>query len=232
MKRLSHKLLLTVTLMATFILGAPLANAQEESYRFDLGAGLGMGGYMGDLNESNPFKRPGFTGNLAFHYRFDSRWALSTVLGYSSLSGNSSDLGSALPDGAEYSFKSSVIDLSERVEVNFFAFGIGETYKRLRRWSPYLAVGLGFAMASCDGASHAAFTIPMAVGVKYKLKERINLGLEFSMTKAFGDKLDGDITDLYQVKSSFVKNTDWYSRLALSVSYEFGLRCPTCHYYD
>ncbi|MCM1449043.1 MAG: PorT family protein [Clostridiales bacterium] len=206
--------------------------AQEESYRFDLGAGLGMGGYLGDLNESNPFARPGFTGELSFRYRFDTRWALATRLGYSSLSGNSDDLEGVLPDAAHYEFKSNVIDLSERVEVNFFAFGIGETYKKLKRWSPYLSVGIGLAMASCDGASHMAFTIPMAVGVKYKLKQRINLGLEFSMTKAFGDHLDGELSDLYQIKSSMVKNTDWYSRLALSISYEFGLRCPTCHYYD
>lgn len=208
------------------------APAQEESYRFDLGAGLGIGGYMGDLNESNPLARPGFTGDIAFRYRFDTRWALSTVLGYSSLSGNSSQLGSALPGDIEYSFKSKVIDISERAEVNFFAFGIGETYKKLRRWSPYIAVGIGLAVASCDGSSHAAFTIPLAAGLKYKLRERLNLGLEFSMTKAFSDHIDGEIADLYQVKSSFIKNTDWYSRLALSVSYEFGLRCPTCHYYD
>lgn len=225
-------ILLTIAAAAAILLSAPRACAQEESYRFDIGAGLGMGGYMGDLNESNPFGRPGFTGDLAFRYRFDTRWALTTMLGYSALSGNSADLGAALPDNAEYKFKSSVIDLSERVEVNFFAFGIGETYKKLRRWSPYLAVGVGLAMASCEGSNHIAFTIPMAVGVKYKLRERINLCLEFSMTKAFGDRLDGDIADLYQVKSSFLKNTDWYSRLALSVSYEFGLRCPTCHYYD
>lgn len=225
-------ILFTIITAAAILFIAPNACAQEESYRFDIGAGLGMGGYMGDLNESNPFGRPGFTGNLAFRYRFDTRWALTTMLGYSALSGNSADLSAALPDNAEYKFKSSVIDLSERVEVNFFAFGIGETYKKLRRWCPYLAVGAGIAMATCEGSNHIAFTIPMAVGVKYKLLERINLGLEFSMTKAFGDHLDGDIADLYQVKSSFLKNTDWYSRLALSVSYEFGLRCPTCHYYD
>ncbi len=228
-----HNRIITLTVMTIALLLSPhYALAQEESYRFDIGAGIGIGGYMGDLNESNPLAKPGFTGEIAFRYRFDTRWALSTILGYSSLSGDSRQLDSALPDNAAYTFRSSVIDLSERIEVNFFAFGIGETYKNLRRWSPYLAVGLGLAAASCEGETHAAFTVPMAVGLRYKLHERINLALEFSMTKAFGDHIDGDIADLYQIRSSFLKNTDWYSRLALSVSYEFGLRCPTCHYYD
>lgn len=214
------------------ILAAPNLKAQEENYKFDIGAGIGMSGYLGDLNNSNPFKRPGFAGDLSFRYRFDTRWGLVTNLGYSTLSGNSKDLGSAFPNNETYSFKSSIIDISERAEVNFFAFGQGESYKRLRRWTPYMSVGIGFVLASCDGQTNAAFTIPMSLGVKYKLKERINLGLEFNITKAFGDHLDGEIADLYQVKSSFLKNTDWYSQIALTISYEFGLRCPTCHYYD
>lgn len=220
-------------LLSSLALCAPVsALAQEESYRYDMGAGLGMGGYLGDLNETNPFARPGFTADATFSYRPDVRWAFRTTLGYSALSGNSADLGTALPDNLEYKFHSSVVDLTERVEFNFFNYGIGETYKHLRRWSPYITVGLGAAVATCEGQSHFAFVIPMGVGVKYKLRQRLNLALEFTMTKAFSDRLDGDIRDLYQVRSSFLKNTDWYSRLALSLTYEFGYRCPTCHYFD
>ncbi|MBD5180859.1 MAG: outer membrane beta-barrel protein [Bacteroidales bacterium] len=208
------------------------SRAQEESFRFDMGVGLGMAGYLGDLNESNPYRHPGFTGDLALRYRPDTRWAFRSVLALSSLSGNSADLASELPDNAVYSFKSTVVELSERVEFNFFSFGIGETYKHLRRWSPYLALGAGVAIATCQGSTHAAFTIPMGVGVKYKVGPKLTAGIEFSMTKAFSDHFDGDIADLYHIKSSFIKNTDWYSRLAVSLSYEFGLRCPTCHYYD
>ncbi|MDE7136375.1 MAG: hypothetical protein K2N91_07060, partial [Muribaculaceae bacterium] len=101
--------------------------------------------------------------------------------------------------------------------------GIGETYKNLRRWSPYIALGLGASVASCDGKTSFAPTLPMAVGVKYKLKERLNLGIEFSMTKVFGDKID-QIDDPYMIESSFIKNTDWYSNISISLSYEFGNR--------
>jgi hypothetical protein len=71
----------------------------------------------------------------------------------------------------------------------------------------------------------------MGVGVKYKLKPRWNLAAEFTMTKVFGDKVDG-LSDLTGIKSSFIKNTDWYSLLSVSISYEFGLRCATCHYVE
>nr|WP_302064290.1 hypothetical protein [uncultured Duncaniella sp.] len=36
------------------------ATAQPETYRFDLGAGIGMSGYLGDANESNLLSHPGF----------------------------------------------------------------------------------------------------------------------------------------------------------------------------
>ena len=204
MKSISS-LSLTVMVSLVALLAPSRTVAQEESSRFDIGAGLGMSGYIGDLNNSNPFKSPGLAADLSFRYRFDTRWALVTNLGYAGLSAVSGQLGSALP---------------------------GESYKKLRRWTPYMSVGVGVLMASCEGSSHVAFTIPMSLGVKYKLKERVNIGLEFTMTKAFGDHIDGEIADLYQIKSSFMKNTDWYSQLALTISYEFGLRCPTCHYYD
>ena len=61
----------------------------------------------------------------------------------------------------------------------------------------------------------------------------LNLGLEFTMTKAFGDHIDGaELADLNGIKTAFYKNTDWYSRLTIGVSYEFGKRCETCHYVE
>ena len=137
-----------------------------------------------------------------------------------------------LPGGASYSFKSTVYDLGGRVEFNFFPYGIGETYKKLKRWSPYLTVGIGLTLASCGGQTNAGFNIPMGAGIKYKIKERLNFGVEFTMTKVFSDHVDGVLSDLYQIQSSFLKNTDWYSNISVSLTYEFGKRWATCHYVD
>ena len=74
-------------------------------------------------------------------------------------------------------------------------------------------------------------SIPMGVGVKYKIKERLNLGLEFAMRKTLSDNLDG-LSNLNGIESGFAKNTDWYNTIMVSVTYEFGKRCRTCHYVD
>ncbi len=209
------------------------AVAQTAPYKFDFGANLGMSGYIGEANGSNIFKHPGFDGELSFRYNGDARWSIRGILSTFGLSGNTEGMANTLPDNAVYSFSSQIYELSARGEFNFFAFGIGETYKRLKRWSPYITVGLGVALASTGGNTYVAPTIPMGLGIRYKISERWNLGVEFTMTKAFNDHFDGaDLADLNLIKTAFYKNTDWYSRLTVGVSYEFGKRCETCHYVD
>ncbi len=224
-----------MTLSALAFPARAFAQTQEsvEEYKFDIGAGIGMSGYLGDANESNMFAHPGVAFNATFRYLINSRWAIRGMLTGVSLSGSTADMDNVLPEGKVYDFKSSVYDLGARAEFNFFNYGIGETYKRLTRISPYLSLGLGVAMASSGGDTSVAMSLPMGFGVKYKLRPRLNLGLEFSMTKVFGDKVDSsELTDLYQIKSSFLKNTDWYSSLMFTVTYEFGKRCVTCHRID
>ena len=222
-----------IILIITLAMGALQGNAQEAKYKFDIGGGIGMSGYLGDVNESNMYKHPGISAEASFRYIANTRLAIRGIFKTVSLSGNSNDFGIVFPEGKSYEFSSWAYDLGGRIEFNFFGYGIGETYKRLKRWSPYLSIGAGVTMSSSDGNSSFAMNLPMGLGIKYKLRQRLNLGMEFTMTKVFGDKVDGEnINDLYQIKSSMIKNTDWYSTLTFSITYEFGERCETCHYVD
>lgn len=212
---------------------AGAAEAQEAKYKFDLGASVGMSGYIGEANSANIFKSPGFEGEASFRYLPDTRWAVRGVFSTFGLKGSTAGMADVLPGNAEYSFTSQVYELSARCEFNFLPYGIGESYKRLSRWTPYLSVGIGGGLSASGGKVAGAFTLPLGFGVKFKLRERINLMAEFTMTKAFSDKFDGpELNDLNQIKTAFYKSTDWYSRLNIGISFEFGERCETCHYFD
>lgn len=223
-------------MLALMVLSVPqLLYAQDEveSYKFDFGAGLGMSGYLGDANGSNLYAHPGFAFNLEGRYLMDSRWSLRAQFTYATISGNSGDMENVFPGHAVYDFKANVYDLGFRGEFNFFPYGIGETYKRLKRWTPFMSLGVGVSVSSCAGNTAAGFNIPMGFGFRYKLKRRVNLSAEFTMTKVFSDRMDGtNLKDPYQIKSSFIKNTDWYSTIMVGISYEFGPRCVTCHRLD
>lgn len=215
------------------VLSAVVGNkaCAQEDYRFDIGAGLGMTGYLGDANTSNLLKNPGVDGELLFRYIVNPRWGLKTNFFVGTLRGNTAQMTNVMPGEMNYKFSTTFFELGELAEFNFFNFGMGETYRKLKRVTPYIAAGLGFNFWSVDSHTGFAFNIPMGIGVKYKVSRKVNLGLEFLMKKVFTDKLDGPLlADPYKIKSSFLKNTDWYSTLTFSVTYEFSKRCAVCHY--
>ena len=220
MKKLAVIMLMIATLMA----------AQAQEYRFEVGGAIGMSGYLGDTNNANLLKKPGYVAGGLFRYIINSRMALKANLLTAKISGNSANLANTYPDAQTYAFSSQLYDLGAQFEFNFLNYGIGSKYLKLKRISPYLTLGVGATLATGDGD---AFTlnVPMGVGVKYKLGERLNIGLEFTMRKAFSDKLDG-LKDLNGITSGFAKNTDWYSFTMISITYEFSKRCRTCHYVE
>ena len=84
-----------------------------------------------------------------------------------------------------------------------------------------------------DSRNFTALTIPVGLGVKYKPSQRLNLFAELTYAKALSDHIDGnDLADLYRIKSSFLKNTDWYATLTVGFTYEFSERCTVCNRLD
>lgn len=209
-----------------------MANAQED-YRFDAGGGAGIAGYLGDANSSNVWKSPSWDMEILFRYIANPRWAFKTGLYFGGLSGDSGKTDNVFPDDNSYRFSTTFYELGEMAEFNFFNYGIGETYRKLKRVSPYITAGAGVTMWTTGGKTGASFTIPFGIGVKYKPSRRVNLGLEFLMKKTFSDRLDGiSLDDPMGIASSAIKNTDWYSTLTFTVSYEFSKRCAVCNYKD
>ena len=217
----------------------PGVSAQED-YRFDFGAGVGMTGYLGDANTANLYQNPSWDATLFLRYIINPRLGLKTNFYLGGLRGDSQQMTNVFPTDMNYKFSTTFYELGELFEFNFFEFGIGETYRKLKRISPYITAGVSVTLWSVDGdvasgakqrKTYAGFTIPLGIGVKYKASKRVNLGLEFLMKKVFSDRLDGEnLEDPFTIKSSFAKNTDWYSTLTLTISYEFSKRCAVCHY--
>ena len=221
------KSLLVISLLLLLV----VLDAPAQQYKYEVGPSLGMTGYLGDVNNSNLFKHPGITGGAMFRYVHNSRWAFKANLNYASISGNSKDIDMKFPEGQEYDFSSSLIDLGFTAEFNFLNYGRGPTYKKYKPISPYMVAGVGYVFAISNGHNQASFTIPVGIGVKYKFKDRLNLGFEFTMRKEFSDRID-HLSDLFGIKHSFAKNSEWYSFAMFTVTYEFGKRCVKCNYIE
>lgn len=190
--------------------------------------------YMGDVNKNTLFKGMNPALGAVFRYNPNFRWAVKGNLMWGQVSGSTDGLKNIFPDQAQGSFSRSLIELGGQMEFNFFPYSDKFAYVNAKRFTPYVFLGLGLTVAP-GNKTFAGPNIPLGVGVKYKIKNRINLGCEFSFRKLFGDGLD--VTDgnnafldnPYQIKGSFLKNKDWYSFLLLSVTWDFGPRNRPCN---
>ena len=218
-----------LSIMVLALLVTMMAPAQQ--YMYEVGPALGVTGYLGECNNGMLFKHPSFTVGGIFRYNHNSRWAFKANLNYANIKGDSEQDWSWYPDGANYVFSSHLIDAGLTAEFNFLNFGRGPAYKKYKPISPYMVAGVGFVFAMTDGKHSASFTIPIGIGVKYKFKEKVNLAFEFTMRKEFSDRVDG-YSDLFDIKHSFGKNTDWYSFAMVTASFEFGKRCIKCNYIE
>ena len=200
----------------------------EPEYRLEVGGGIGMASYQGDFN-GQLFKNPQATFSLLAKYRFNPRVALAMNVSYMKLKGSAKDVKSYVPaQWQDYTFKRKTGDVGVRLEYNFWPYGTGMEYRGAQRLTPYIFIGLGTTVYKTDKAQ-LAMNMPLGAGVKYKAADRVNVALEWAMHFTGSDRLDG-VSDPYGIKSSgLFKNTDCYSHLRLSVSYDLWAKCKTCH---
>ncbi len=212
------------------MLHAVALQAQDDpEYRMEIGGGAGVMTYQGDFN-GNLLKGMQPMGALTAKYRMNPRMAWAANVGVGKLKGSSANVETWYPDlrdnPIEFSTTMTYFDL--RYEYNFWAYGTGQEYHGARPFTPFITLGAGLAFAK-PNESVTAFQLPIGLGVKYKLANRLNLTAEWMMHFSGSDRLDG-IKDPYGIESSgMFKNTDCYSTLQLTLTYDFWAKCKTCN---
>lgn len=234
-------LLLTLTLFAF----TDNAKAQGDvEYRMEIGAGAALNYYQGDFCGFMPKNiQPG--GAVVFRAIINPYMAVRIAGMYTNIKGSTADISTVYPDLQKdgYSFSNGLGDLSVTYEYNFLPYGTGRDYRGAKRIVPFISLGLGMTYANCkegtwdfsnpnhphsDTKSVVTANVPIGLGVKYKVADRLNLSLDWQMHFSLSDQLDG-MKDPYRIASNgLFKNTDCYSTLTLALTYSFSPKCPTC----
>lgn len=213
------------------LVAAVQTQAQDDvEYRMEVGAGVGLVSYLGDFNGS-VVKNMQPMGSLVWRWVFNPRMALRAKGSYGKLKGSSADVQTYYPDmqAKPYEFNHSLGDLGVTFEYNFWPYGTGRDYRGAKRLTPFIFGGVGGTYVSGGPKDVWTAHVPLGLGVKYKLGDRVNIGLEWAAHFSLSDKLDG-VVDPYLVKSSgLFKNTDGYSALLVTLTYSFQAKCRTCH---
>lgn len=203
---------------------------QDDEYLMEIGGGVGMVSYQGDFNgKITSGMQP--AGAIVWRRLLNPYMGLRVTGMMGKLKGDATRVETYYPDETTraYSFDRSFTDVSVTYEYNFWPYGTGRDYRGAKRLTPFVFGGIGATYVS--GGEKKVFTanVPIGLGIKYKLKERLNVGLEWSMHFSLSDELDG-MADPYGIKSSGAfKNTDCYSGLMLTLTYSFKSKCRTCN---
>lgn len=219
--------LLSILLLVAAV---PTQAQDDVEYRMEVGAGVGLVSYLGDFNGS-VVKNMQPMGSLVWRWVLNPRMALRAKGSYGKLKGSSADVQTYYPDmqAKPYQFNHSLGDLGVTFEYNFWPYGTGRDYRGAKRLTPFIFGGVGGTFVSGGPKDVWTAHVPLGLGVKYKLGDRVNLGLEWAANFSLSDKLDG-VVDPYLVKSSgLFKNTDGYSALLVTLTYSFQAKCRTCH---
>ena len=219
-----RKTLLSILLLAAT---ASLSAQEEPEYRAEIGGGIGLVAYEGDFNGSLlKNMQPMFT--LLGRYKLNPRMALALNVSYGTIKGSSKDADTYYPNLPEMDFSHGLVDVGVRYEYNFWPYGTGKEYRGAQYLTPYIHIGMGATFVKPE-KTEIAFNLPIGAGIKYKIGDRTNLGLEWTMQFSNSDMLDG-VADPYGIKSSgLFKNTDCYSHLRLSLTYDIWAKCKICN---
>ena len=207
------------------------AMAQEDPlYRMEAGGTLGLVTYLGDFN-GGIFRGAQPMGGLVLRRVINPYMDLRLAGFAGKIKGSSQNNDTYYPAYAAtpYHFNRRLVDVSVAYEYNFWPYGTGRDYRGAQPLTPYIVGGLGLTHVSGGEKNVATANLFLGVGVKYKLADRLNLGLEWAMHFAMSDKLDG-VADPYTVGSvGMFKNKDGYSAISLSLTYSFMPKCRTCN---
>lgn len=197
----------------------PFGLFAQKSYE----AGLMFGGssYQGDLSpRAVELSTSGIHPSLGVFFRYNINRYLSAKanFSYGKISGDDADANEEGRRQRNLSFQSNLIEFGITGELNIFGF---QSEGLRRRYSPYLFGGIAvfrfnpeanyngelveLQPLGTEGQGMEGFAepykltqvaIPMGVGMKFAINERLNIGAEIGFRKTFTDYLD-DVSGTY-----------------------------------
>lgn len=204
--------------------------AQDEGYLMEIGLGGGGSFYMGDANGRLYNNTNGVFSVLA-RYNVNPRFSLKANLSSAGISGSTENAYGTLP-GDELIFSRTLYDFGAQMEWGFCGYGM-EGWNGNHRLAPYGLMGIGVTFAPEPEQNDFAANFPIGLGLRYKLSERVNIGLEWTMRFSTSDRLDVTRTDgttlkdPFMIKGKGIKNKDSYSFTMLYVTFDVFKR--PCH---
>jgi hypothetical protein len=215
------------------ILSFAASNAQIH----EIGIFAGGNNYIGDVGPTNYVKPNEFAFGVLYKWNKSPRhsWRVSYTQGKITSDDKDSDMPARKQRGLN--FENSVKELSLGLEFNFFDFNLHESGFLL---TPYVYSGISYFRYTElyylnnqyeEDDKKNSFAIPMTVGVKTRIAEKLILGFEVGARYTFTDNLDGSNpkNDSFDtLRFGNLNSKDWYVFSGFTLTYTFGNKPCYC----
>jgi opacity protein-like surface antigen len=223
------KFSLKLLILVITILTVQLSTVQAQ--KIELGGGLGVFNYKGDISPSFKFRffKPG--GSLFFRYNPNQALSLRAELAAGLIGAADEYSKDPFQQARNLSFRTRITEASAVAEYNFLDYA----EKRFAvNWTPYVFGGLGVSKFKpdvvTDNYKTTSLVLPYGVGIKYQIRRPWNIGLEYGTRKTFSDYYDnlgGDPKSTVKLEQGDPSRKDTYYYIRLSISYTFyRIVCP------
>lgn len=226
-----------IVLLAGLALGISCHCQAQIVQRSELGFGLGVFNYTGDLVRTYDLTTSKPAATVFYRHNISKVISFRTSLTAGQLA--ASDRHHPLDSFAikrNASFNIFLMEVSGVFEYHFLDWR--DDVRRLR-FTPYLFAGVGLFGISGNAKkttqySNVQFSIPMGIGIKYVLNPKYYLSLEIGMRKTFFDYLDnvsGSNSSTKNYQYGNPNDYDNYFFTGLSITYTFyDIPCPSSPY--
>ncbi|WP_254561618.1 type IX secretion system protein PorG [Dyadobacter diqingensis] len=223
--KFSLKLLVLVITILT------VQHGTVQAQKIEVGGGLGVFNYKGDISPSFKFRffKPG--GSLFFRYNPNQALSLRAELAAGLIGAADQYSKDPFQKARNMSFRTRITEASAVAEYNFLDY---QEKRFAVNWTPYVFGGLGISKFKPDVVTDSyktnSLVIPYGVGIKYQIRRPWNIGLEYGTRKTFSDYYDnlgGDPKSTVKLEQGDPSKKDTYYYIRLSISYTFyRIVCP------
>lgn len=205
---------------------------QDEGYLLEFGLGGGASFYLGDAN-TRLYRNTNGMASLIARYNVNRLFSLKAGFSAAGISGDSSDSFGVLPED-RVSFSRTLYETGVQAEWGFCGYSM-TPWEGCHRIAPYGIAGLSLVYAPKPASDEFALCIPLGMGVRYKLSERVNVGAEWTMRFSSSDRLDvaspegSVLNDPFLISGKGMKNKDSYSFTMLFITFDMFRRPCDCN---
>lgn len=206
-------------IVALTVLGSVYSQSSSFRARFEMGIWGGGSYYIGDLSNGKHFSRSKPAGGAIVRINMSTRASLRFTASYGQVWGDDAKSETGTEVNRNLNFSSDLWELAAGVEIDLFKYRINDmdypispylfyeiAYFRMNpitsyngdeiELQPLGTEGQGTSLSTKKKYSLNQFSIPLGIGVKFNLRPRWAISIEYGVRKTFTDFMD-DVSGNY-----------------------------------